>query len=80
MWTSPIVSISGYIYYLIFLMIIPIVCELFPCESNLTIFPFCQKTSLMSPYSLAAPSKSSSATMIVSSTTLPLEHSLPPIG
>jgi hypothetical protein len=45
------------------LMITLILCGLFLCALNLTFFLLCQKKSLMSPHSLPAPSKPSSATM-----------------
>jgi hypothetical protein len=64
----------------LFLMITPILCGLFLCELNLTLFPLCQIFSLMSPHSLAAPLKPSSATMVMSSIMPPLVHSSPPKG
>jgi hypothetical protein len=60
-------------------MITTILCGLFLCTLNLTLFPLCQKKSLMSPHSLVVPSKPSSATIAVSSIT-PLTHSSPPKG
>jgi hypothetical protein len=63
------------------LMITPILlCQFFLYALNLTLFPLCQKNSLISPYSLVAPSKPSSATMAVSSITPPLVHSSSPKG
>jgi hypothetical protein len=61
-------------------MITLILCGLFLCTLNLTLFLFCQKNSLMSPHSLPAPSKSSSATIVMSSITPPLVPSSPPKG
>jgi hypothetical protein len=58
-------------------MITLILCGLFLCVLNLTSFPFCQKNR-MSPHSLAAPSKLSSATMAINSIVFPLAHSLTP--
>jgi hypothetical protein len=56
-----------------------ILCALFLYVLNLTLFPLCQKNSLMFPHSLVTPSKPSSATMAVSSIT-PIVHSSPPKG
>jgi hypothetical protein len=61
-------------------MITPILCGLFFCALNLTLFQPCRIFLLMSPHSLAAPSKQSSATMAVSSITPPLAHSSPSKG
>jgi hypothetical protein len=57
------------------LMITPILCGLFLYVLNLTLFLLCQIFSLMTPHSFAAPSKPSSATMVMSSITPPLTHS-----
>jgi hypothetical protein len=73
LWTSPIVSISVYKYYLIILDDHSHFMWTFHFYT-LSIF------LLMSPYSLAAPSKLSNATMVVSSITPPLMHSSPPKG
>jgi hypothetical protein len=62
------------------LMITSILCEPFLYTLNLTLFPLCQKNLLMSQHNLAAPSKPSSTTMVVSSITSPLMYSLPPKG
>jgi hypothetical protein len=62
------------------LMVTPILCGLFLCALNLTLFPLCQKNSLMSSHSLTTLSKSSSATMVVSLIMPPLAHSLSPKG
>jgi hypothetical protein len=78
LWTSPVVSVSGYQYYLVILDDHSHFVWTFPLR--VTLFPLCQKKSLMSPHSLAAPSKLSSATMAVSSITPPLVHSSPPKG
>jgi hypothetical protein len=78
--TSPIVSISGYRYYLIILDDHSHFVWSFPLHVKSHTFSLCQKKSLMSPHSLAAPSKSSSATMVMSSTMPPLAHSSPPMG
>jgi hypothetical protein len=48
----------------LFFMITSILCGLFLCGSNLTLFPLCQIFSLMSQHSLIVPSKLSSATMV----------------
>jgi hypothetical protein len=55
----------------------PILCRLFLCELNLTPFSPCQIFLPLSPHSLAPPSKLFSETTAVSSTTPPLERSLP---
>jgi hypothetical protein len=73
-WTSPVVSISGYKYYLVILDDHSHFVWTFPLRVKSDIF------SLMSPHSLAAPSQQSSATMVVSSITPPLAHSSPPKG
>jgi hypothetical protein len=65
---------------LLSLMITPILCGLFLYVLNLTLFSLCQIFLLRFPHSLAAPSKSSSATMTVSSIMPPLTHSLPSKG
>jgi hypothetical protein len=77
MWTSPIVSISSYKCYLIILNDH----SHFMCTFSLRIksdtFSTLSIFLLMSPHSLAAPSKLSSATMVMGSTTPPLVHSSP---
>jgi hypothetical protein len=78
LWTSPVVSVSGSNIIWLSLMITSILCGLFLCALNLTLFALHQKISLMSPHSLAALSKSSSAIMVVSSITPPLAYSSPP--
>jgi hypothetical protein len=54
------------------LIITPILCGLFLCTLNLTLFPLCQMFWLMSSHSLAAPSKPSNARMVVRSIMLHL--------
>jgi hypothetical protein len=63
MWTSPIVSISGYKYYLVILD-----------DHSHFVWTFSLRVK---SDSLAIPSKSSSAAMAVSSITPPLTHSSP---
>jgi hypothetical protein len=80
LWTSPIVSISMCKYYLVIL----------DDRSHFVwTFPLCMKSDTVStlsnfspllPHSLVAPSKSSSVTMAVSSTTPPPTHFLPLVG
>ena len=76
LWTSPVTSVSGHKYYLVILD---------DCSHFLWTFPLCLKfdtfTSLsnfspMCAHSLASPSKASSVTTAVSSTTL-APHLLP---
>jgi hypothetical protein len=62
------------------LMITLILCGLFLCALNLTLFPHYQIFLPLFPRSLVAPSKSSSVTTVVSSTIPPPVHSLPPMG
>jgi hypothetical protein len=50
LWTSPIVSISSYKYYLVILDDHSILCGLFLCMLNLTHFLLCQFFLLMSRY------------------------------
>jgi hypothetical protein len=80
LWTSPVVSVSDYKYYLVildnhshFVWIFPL-CVKFDTFFTLSIF------SLMFPHSLTAPSNPSSATMVMSSMTHPLTHSSSPKG
>jgi hypothetical protein len=80
LWTSLIVSISGYKYYLVILDDHSHYVWTFPLRVKSDTFSLCQKNSFVSPHSLVAPLKSSSATMVVSSITPPLAHSLPPMG
>jgi hypothetical protein len=66
MWTSPIVSISSYKYYLVILDDHSHFVWTFSlCIKSVT-FSTLSKKSLMSPHSLASTSKSSSATMVIS--------------
>jgi hypothetical protein len=46
LWTSLVVSISGYKYYLVILDDHSYLCGLFLCTLNLTPFPLCQKNRL----------------------------------
>jgi hypothetical protein len=78
LWTSPVVSISGNKYYLVILDDRSHFVWTFPLRVKSDIFSLCQIFSHVSPHSLAAPSKSSSAIMAVSSITPPLVHSSPP--
>jgi hypothetical protein len=73
-WTSPVVSVSGYKYYLVILDDYSHFVWTFDTFFTLS------KKSLMFPHKLAAPSKSSSAIITVSSITPPLAHSSPPKG
>jgi hypothetical protein len=77
LWTSPIVSISGYKYYLVIPDSRYHFVWTFPLGVKSNTFSTLSNFLLMSPHRLAAPSKLSSATMTVSSTTLPLTHSFP---
>jgi hypothetical protein len=79
LWTSPVVSISGYKYYLVILDDHSHFVWTFPLRVKSDTFSLCQKNCL-SPRSLAAPSKPSSVTMVMSSITSPLAHSSPPKG
>jgi hypothetical protein len=80
LYTSPIVSISGCKYYLVILGDHSHFVWTFPLRVKSDIFPHCQKNSPLFLRSLAAPSKPSSVTTVVSSTMPPLMHSLPPVG
>jgi hypothetical protein len=66
LWTSPIVSISSYKYYLVILDDHSHFVWTFSLCINSNTFSTLSKKSLMSPHSLAAPSKLSSTTMVVS--------------
>jgi hypothetical protein len=72
LWTSPIVSISGYKYYLVILDDRSHVLCTFPLWVKFDTFPTLSNFSLMSSHSLVIPIKLSCATMVVSSTMLPL--------
>jgi hypothetical protein len=63
-----------------FLMITLILCGLFLCTLNLTLFPHCQIFLPLFPRSLATPSKPSSVTTGVSLAMSPPVHSLPLLG
>jgi hypothetical protein len=76
MWTFPIVSIYGYKYYLVNLNDHSYFVWTFPLCVKSDTFYTLSNFSLMSPHSLVAPSKLSSATMVVSSI-IPLMHSSP---
>jgi hypothetical protein len=80
LWTSPIVSVFGYKYYLVILDDHSHFMWTFPLRIKSNTFSTLSIFSLMPPHSLAAPSKPSSATMAVSSIMSPLMHSLPPKG
>jgi hypothetical protein len=79
LWTSPIVSVFDYKYYLVILDY-QSHCVDFSLHIKSDTFSLCQIFSLMSPHSLAVPSKPSSATMAVSLITPSLAHSSPPTG
>jgi hypothetical protein len=79
LWTSSIVSIFDYKYYLVILDDHSHFVWTFPWCAKSDTFSICQKISLMSSHSLAALSKPSSAIMVESSIT-PLTHSSPPKG
>jgi hypothetical protein len=79
-WTSLIVSVSSYKYYLVILDDYSHFVWIFPLRIKSDTFSLCQKRSLMSPHSLAAPSKLSNATMAMSSIMPPFARSLPPKG
>jgi hypothetical protein len=80
LWTSPIVSISGYKYYQVILDDGSHFVWTFPLRFKSDTFSTLSKKLLMSSHSLVAPSKSSSTTMDVSLTMPPLVHSLPVMG
>jgi hypothetical protein len=80
LWTSLIVSISGYKYYLVILDDHSYFVWTFSLRIKSDTFSTLSKKSLMSSHSLATPTKPSNATMVVSSITPPLMHSLPPKG
>jgi hypothetical protein len=78
--TSPVVSVSGYKYYLVIFDDHSHFVWTFSLHVKSDTFSLYQKKSLIFPHSLAAPSKPSNATMVVSSITPPLAHSSPPKG
>jgi hypothetical protein len=80
LWTSPVVSVSGYKYYLVILDDHSHFVWTFPLHVKSDTLSTLSHFSLMSPHSLAALSKPSSATMVVSSITPPLTHSSSPKG
>jgi hypothetical protein len=80
LWTSPVVSVSGYKYYLVILDNHSHFVWTFPLCVKSDTFSTLSKKSLMLPHNLAAPSKLSSATLVVSLVTPPLTHSSPPKG
>jgi hypothetical protein len=75
--TSPTISISGYKYYLVVLDDRSHFVWTFSLHVKYDTFSTLSIFSLMSPHSLAAPSKPSNATMAVRLTTPPLAHSSP---
>jgi hypothetical protein len=77
LWTSPIVSVSGYKYYLVILDDHSHFVWIFYLRVKSDTLSY---FSLMYSHSLAASSKSSSATMAMSSLTPSLTHSSPPKG
>jgi hypothetical protein len=80
LWTSPIVSISGCKYYLVILDDHSHFVWTFSLCIKSDTFPTLSKFSPFFSRSLAAPSKPSSVTTVVSSTMPPPVHSLPPVG
>jgi hypothetical protein len=80
LWTSPIVSISSYKYYLVILDDHSHFVWTFPLLVKSDTFSTLSIFLLIFPHSLAALSKPSSATMTVSLITPPLTHSSPPKG
>jgi hypothetical protein len=80
LWTYPVVSVSGYKYYLVILNDHSYFMWTFPLRVKSDTFSLCHIFSLMFPHRLAAPSKPSSAIMAMSSITPPLVHSSPPKG
>jgi hypothetical protein len=80
LWTSPVVSVSGYKYYLVILHDHSHFVWTFPLNITSDTFSTLSKNFLMSPHNLVAPSKPSSATMAMSSITPPLARSSPPKG
>jgi hypothetical protein len=78
--TSPIVSVSGYKYYLVIFDDHSHFVWTFPLHVKSDTFSTLSLFSPMSSHSLIAPSKLSSVRMVVSSITPPLAHSLPPKG
>jgi hypothetical protein len=80
LWTSPIVSISGCKYYLVILDDQSRFVWTFPLRVKSDTFPTLSYFSPLFLRNLATPSKSSSATMAMSSTMPPPAHYLPPVG
>jgi hypothetical protein len=79
LWTSPIVSIFGCKYYLVILDDHSHFVWNFPLCIKSDTFTTLSKNSHLFPRSLAAPSKSSSVTTVVSSTMPPPMNSLLPV-
>jgi hypothetical protein len=80
LWTSPVVSVSGYKYYLIILDDHSHFVWTFPLHVKSDTFFTLSIFSLMSLHSLATSSKPSSATIVASLITPPLAHSSPSKG
>jgi hypothetical protein len=80
LWTSPFVSISGCKYYLVILDDHSHFVWTFPLLVKSDTFPTLSNFLSFFPRSLAAPSKPSSVTTVVSLTMPPPVHSLPPVG
>jgi hypothetical protein len=80
LWISPIVSVSGYKYYLVILDDHSHFVWTFPLHVKSYTFSTLSHFLPMSPYSLATPSKPSSATMAMSLIMPPLAHFSPPMG
>jgi hypothetical protein len=80
LWTSLVVSVSGHKYYLLIIDDHFHFVWTFLLQVKSHTFFTLSFFSPLSPHSLAAPSKLFSATMAVSLTTPPLEHSSPLMG
>jgi hypothetical protein len=80
LWTFPIVSVSGYKYYMVILDNHSHFVWTFPLRVKSDTFSALSIFSFMSSHNLAVPSKPSSVIMVVSSITHPLAHSSPPKG
>jgi hypothetical protein len=77
LWTSPIISISRCMYYLVILDDHSHFLWTFPLSVKSNTFPTLSNFSPLFPRTLAAPLKLSSVTTVVSSIMPPLVHSLP---
>jgi hypothetical protein len=80
LWTSSVVSDSGYKYYLLILDDCSHFVWTFPLRVKSDTFSTLLIFSPLSPDSLAAPLKPSSVTTVVSSTTPPPTRFSPPVG